>query len=145
VAHLSSPSLLWRYGCHRDRMTWVMSSQGVVPVPLLTVHGHVHHVDGANTVLGGPVAPRLALGFHVPLGRGAEIRRRGSGAFDDAVGARARRRNGARDAYCARVLSARLGRERVYCSRLQRLTHCQCFWSPTMGLQMCRVPYFTPC
>jgi hypothetical protein len=52
--------LLWRYGCRRGRMTGVMSSQGVVLVPLLTVHGHVYHVDGASTVLGAPMAPRLA-------------------------------------------------------------------------------------
>jgi hypothetical protein len=84
----ASPLLLWRYGCRRGRMIGVMSSQSVVLVPLLTVHGHVHHVDGANTVLGVPVAPRLAWGLHVPLGRGGECivgvghlwwRRRGSG------------------------------------------------------------------
>jgi hypothetical protein len=48
VAQLPSPPLLWRYGCRRGRMTEVMSSQGVVLVPLLTVHGHIHHVDGSE-------------------------------------------------------------------------------------------------
>jgi hypothetical protein len=52
--------LLWRYGYHRGRMTGVVSSQDVVLMPLLTMHSHVHHVDGACTVLGAPVAPRLA-------------------------------------------------------------------------------------
>jgi hypothetical protein len=41
-------------------MTRVMSSQDVVLVPLLTMHGHVHHVDGVSTVLGVPVAPCFA-------------------------------------------------------------------------------------
>jgi hypothetical protein len=35
-------------------MIGVMSSQGMVPVLLLTVHGHIHHIDGASTVVGGP-------------------------------------------------------------------------------------------
>jgi hypothetical protein len=52
--------LLWRYECRRGRMTGVMSSQGVALVPLLTVHGHVHHVDRGSTVLGVSVAPRFA-------------------------------------------------------------------------------------
>jgi hypothetical protein len=60
VAQLPSPLLLWGYGCRRGRMTGVMSSQDVVPVPLLTVHGHVHHVDGGEYRGWGPVAPRLA-------------------------------------------------------------------------------------
>jgi hypothetical protein len=60
MAQLPSPPLLWRYGCHRGRMIGVMSSQSVVPAPLLTVHGHVHHIDGASTVLGAPMAPWLA-------------------------------------------------------------------------------------
>jgi hypothetical protein len=74
-------------------MTEVMSGQSVVPVPLLTVHGHVHHVDGVSTMLGGPRgspsclraprAPRArwkcAAGGQVPLmtpwglGRDGEI------------------------------------------------------------------------
>jgi hypothetical protein len=54
VAQLPSPPLLWRYGYRRGRMTGVMSSQGVVLVPLLTVHGHVHHVDEASTIIGAP-------------------------------------------------------------------------------------------
>jgi hypothetical protein len=80
MAQLLSPPLLWWYGCHHGRMTGVMSSQGVISVPLLTVHGHVHHVDGASTVLGPcgslsflrvPRAPRTkrrrAVGGRVPL------------------------------------------------------------------------------
>jgi hypothetical protein len=35
-------------------MTGIMSSQGVVLVPLLTVHGHVHHVDGSEYRGRGP-------------------------------------------------------------------------------------------
>jgi hypothetical protein len=54
VAQVPSPLSLWRYECRRSRMTGVISSQGVVSVFLLTVHGHVHHVDGASTVLGPP-------------------------------------------------------------------------------------------
>jgi hypothetical protein len=49
-----------RHGYHHGRMTRVISSQGVVFVFLLTVHGHFHHVDGASSVLGDPVALRLA-------------------------------------------------------------------------------------
>jgi hypothetical protein len=100
--------LLWRYGCRRGRMTGVISSQSVVPTPLLTMHGHVHHVDGASTMLGPPWLPVLPEGSTFPSGE-AEIRRGGSGTFDDAAGAQARRRDIARDAYHARGLSARLG------------------------------------
>jgi hypothetical protein len=35
-------------------MTRVMSSQGVVPVLLLTMHGHIHHVDGSEFRSWGP-------------------------------------------------------------------------------------------
>jgi hypothetical protein len=53
--------LLWRYGYRRGRMTGVMLSQGVVPVLLLTVHGHVYPIDGSECrSWGPPVAPRLA-------------------------------------------------------------------------------------
>jgi hypothetical protein len=41
-------------------MIGVMSSQGMVPMLLLTVHGHIHHIDGVSTIVGPPVAPRLA-------------------------------------------------------------------------------------
>jgi hypothetical protein len=111
VAQLPSPPLLWRYGCCRGRMTGVMSRQGVVPVPLLTVHGHVHHVDGASTVVGGPRGSPSCL--RVPRAPRARRKRaagvEGSGAFDDTAGARARQRDVARYAYRARGLSARLG------------------------------------
>jgi hypothetical protein len=68
VAQLLSLPLLWRYGYRHGRMTGVMSSQGVVLVPLLTVHGHVHHVDGASTVLGSPWLPVLPEGSMCPSG-----------------------------------------------------------------------------
>jgi hypothetical protein len=130
VAQLPSPPLLWRYGCCRGRMTEVMSRQGMVPVPLLTVHGHVHHVDGASTIVGGPRGSPSCL--RVP--RAPQERRKcaagGSGAFDDTAGARARWRDVARYAYHARGLSTRLGRDRVCRSHLERRTCCQCFLGP---------------
>jgi hypothetical protein len=52
------------------------------------------------------------------------------GAFDDAVGARARWRDVARDAYRAQDLFARLERDRVCHSRLEWLTCYQCFLGP---------------
>jgi hypothetical protein len=73
------------------------------------------------------------------------MHRRGSGTFDDATGARASQRDITRDAYRARGLSARLGRDRVCSLCLEWLTHCQRFFGPlTVGLQMCRVLQFTP-
>jgi hypothetical protein len=48
VTQLPSPLLLLRYGCHCGRMTGVMSGQGVVPVLLWTMHGHVHLIDGSE-------------------------------------------------------------------------------------------------
>jgi hypothetical protein len=49
-------------------------------------------------------------------------------------GSGARRRDVARDAYRARGLSTRLGRDRVCRSRLERLTCCHCFfWVPYGG------------
>jgi hypothetical protein len=130
VAQLPSSPLLWMYGCHRDRMTGVMSSQGIVPMPLLTVHGHVHHVDGASTMVGPPRGSLSCL--RVPRAPRARQKHavRGSDAFDDVVGAWARRRDVARDAYHARGLSARLERDRVCHSCLERLTCCQCFLGP---------------
>jgi hypothetical protein len=69
VAQLPSPPLLWRHGCHRGRMTGVMSSQDVVPMPLLTVHGHVHHVDGASTVSGARGSPSFLRVPHASRAR----------------------------------------------------------------------------
>jgi hypothetical protein len=92
VAQLPSPPLLWRHGCHRGRMTGVISSQDVVPMSLLTVHGHAHHVDGASTVSGAPWLPVLSEGSTCLSGE-AKTCRGGSGAFDDAAGARARQRD----------------------------------------------------
>jgi hypothetical protein len=48
VAQLPSPPLLWRYGRRCDRMIGVISDQGMVPVLLLTVHGHFHSVNGSE-------------------------------------------------------------------------------------------------
>jgi hypothetical protein len=48
-----------RHGYRDGRMTGVISSQGVVSVFLLTIQGHIHHVDGASSVLGALVALRL--------------------------------------------------------------------------------------
>jgi hypothetical protein len=48
-----------------------MLSQDVVPVLLLTVRGHVRPIGGSGCRdWGGPMAPRLARGLHVSLGRG---------------------------------------------------------------------------
>jgi hypothetical protein len=80
-------------------MTGVMLSQGVVPMLLLTVYGHVRPISGSGCHgWGVPVAHHLAGGLHMSLGRGRS-KLRGSVAFDDATGARARRRNVARDAH----------------------------------------------
>jgi hypothetical protein len=82
-------------------MTEVMSSQGVVPVLLLTVHSHVHPIDGSEgRSWGPPWLPVLPEGSTCPSGE-VEMRRGGSGAFDDAAWAQARRRDVARDAYRA--------------------------------------------
>jgi hypothetical protein len=43
-----------------------------------TVHGHVRPISGNGRHGGAPVAPRLARGFYVSLGRG-ESMPRGSG------------------------------------------------------------------
>jgi hypothetical protein len=42
-------------------MTEVMSSQGMVPMPLLTMHGPIHDVDGASTIVGAPCASPSCL------------------------------------------------------------------------------------
>jgi hypothetical protein len=69
----------------------------VVPVPLLTMHGHVHHVDGSEYCgWGPPWLPVLPECSTCPSGE-AKMHRGGSGAFDDAVGARAKRRDVTRD------------------------------------------------
>jgi hypothetical protein len=126
-----SEGVRW-HSCHHPRCCgamnvvvgeWVMSSQVDVHVALLTVHGHVH-VDGASTIVGGPPwLPVLPKGSTCPSSE-VKTHRGGSGAFDDATRARARRRDVTRDAYRARGLSARLGRDRVCRSHLERLTCC---------------------
>jgi hypothetical protein len=101
VAQLPSPPLLWRYGCHHGRMTGVMSSQGMVPVLLLTVHCHVHPIDRSECRSWRPPwLPVLPKGSTCLSGE-VEMRHGGSGAFDDAAGARARQRDITRDAYRA--------------------------------------------
>jgi hypothetical protein len=140
---LPSPPLLWRYGCHRGRMTGVMSSQGVVLVPLLTMHDYDHHVDGASTVLGAPWLPILPKGSTCPSGE-AEMCYGGSGAFDHATGARARQREVARDAYRARGLSVRLGRDGVCSLHLEWLTCCEHFLGPLRWAYKRDVCYILP-
>jgi hypothetical protein len=104
VALLSSPPLLWRYGCCHGRMTEVMSSQGVVLVLMLTVHVHVHTIDGSECRSWEPPwLPVLPEGSTCPSGE-AETHHEGSGTFDDAVRAQARWRDVARDAYRAQGL-----------------------------------------
>jgi hypothetical protein len=64
-----------------------MLSQGVIPVHLLAVHGHIRPIGGSGCRgCGVLVAHYLARGLHVSLGRGGS-KLRGSGAFDDAAGA----------------------------------------------------------
>jgi hypothetical protein len=90
---LSSPLLLLRYGYRHGRMNRVISSQGMVLVLLLTVHGHVHRVDGSEYHSWGPSwLPVLPKGSTCPSGE-AEMCRGGSSAFDDVTGAWARRRD----------------------------------------------------
>jgi hypothetical protein len=102
----------------------------VVPVLLLTVHGHVHPVNGSEYRSWGPlwlpISPESSM---CPSGE-AEMHHGGSSAFGDATGAWARRRDVARDAYRARGLFVRLRRDRVCHSCLERLTCCQCFLGP---------------
>jgi hypothetical protein len=82
-------------------MTGVISSQSVVPVLLLTVHGHVHHVDRSEyRSWGPPWLPVLPEGSSAPWARQKHTAG-GSDAFDDAAGAQARRRDVVRDAYRA--------------------------------------------
>jgi hypothetical protein len=84
-----------------DVVVVVMSSQGVVPMPLLIVHGHVHHIDGSEyRGWGSPWLPVLPEGSTCPSSE-AKMRRGGSGTFDDAAGARAKRRDVTRDTYRA--------------------------------------------
>jgi hypothetical protein len=65
-----------------------MLGQGVVPALLLIVHGHVRPISGSGCRgWGAPVAPHLARGFHVSLGRdGSELK--GSGALMTSLGLR---------------------------------------------------------
>jgi hypothetical protein len=93
VAQLPSPPLMWRYGCHHGIMTGVMSSQGVVPVLLLTVHGHVHPIDGSECSSWGPSWLPVLLEGSTCTSSEAETRCGGLGAFDDTAGARVRQRD----------------------------------------------------
>jgi hypothetical protein len=117
-----------------------MLGQGMVPVLLLTVHGHIRPIDGSGCHGSGvPMARRLARGFHVSLGQG-ESKPRGSDAFDDVTGARVRRKNVVRGAHLTQGLSIRLGCDGVYRSCRKRLSCHQCSWrvgfteAPMMGL-----------
>jgi hypothetical protein len=58
-------------------MTGIMLGQGVVPVLLLTVHGHVRPIDGSGCHnWGPPLLPVLPEGSTCPSGE-AEVRRGG--------------------------------------------------------------------
>jgi hypothetical protein len=59
-------------------VTGVMLGQSAVPMLLFTVHGRVRPIVGTGVVMRVPVAPRLARGLHVSLGRGISAPR-GSG------------------------------------------------------------------
>jgi hypothetical protein len=62
-------------------MIRVMLGQGVVPVLMLTAHGHVRPISVSGCCgWGGPMAHCLARGFHVSLGRGGS-KLRGSGTL----------------------------------------------------------------
>jgi hypothetical protein len=68
--------------------------------PVCCARSHPSHRREPVARLGVPVAHRLARGLHVSLGRGGS-KPRGSGAFDDAAGARARWRDVALGAHLA--------------------------------------------
>jgi hypothetical protein len=75
---------------------------------LLTMHGHVHPIDGSECRSWGPSwIPVLLEGSTCPSGE-AKTRCGGSCPFDDATGAPARRRDITRDTYRAPGLFARL-------------------------------------
>jgi hypothetical protein len=72
-----------------------MLGQSMVPVLLLTVHGHIRPIGGAGaTVRGVPMACHLARGFHASLGQDGS-KPMGLGAFDDVARARVRQKNAA--------------------------------------------------
>jgi hypothetical protein len=77
----------------------------MVLVLLLTVHDHVHHVNGSEYRSWGPSWHHVLLKGPTCSSGEVETHHRGSGAFDDVTGARARRRDVARDAYRVRGLS----------------------------------------
>jgi hypothetical protein len=64
-----------RHGYRHGRMTRVISSQGVVFVFLLTVHGHFYHVDGASSVLGALWLSALPKGYTCPSGEAKNMQR----------------------------------------------------------------------
>jgi hypothetical protein len=109
-------------------MTRVMLGQGMVPMLLLTVHGHICPIGGSRCRgLGVPMARRLARVLYVSLGRD-ESKLRGSDAFDDAMGARARRKNVTQGTHLTQDLSTRFGWDGVCHSCHKRLTCCLRFW-----------------
>jgi hypothetical protein len=57
-----------------------MLDQSVVPMLLFTIYGHVYPIGGNGRRGESPVAPRLARGLHVTLGRGKSMPR-GLGAL----------------------------------------------------------------
>jgi hypothetical protein len=118
-----------RHGYHHGRMTGVISSQGTVFMFLLTMHGHFYHVDGASSVLGALWLSALPKGYTCPSGE-AKTCSGGSGIFYDTGGLGRGGEMSPRMPYSARGLSARLRRDRVCRSCLERLTCCQCSLGP---------------
>jgi hypothetical protein len=96
---------VWMPSWWNDR---VMLGLGVVPVLLLTMHGHVSPIGRSGCHGWGPRgSPSCERAPHVPRARRKYTE--GFRHFDDIIGARARRKNAARGAYLTRDLSARLG------------------------------------
>jgi hypothetical protein len=56
-------------------MTGVMLGQGVVPMLLFVVHGHVRPISGSGCRGWGPRGSRLDIGLHMSLGQGGSTPR----------------------------------------------------------------------
>jgi hypothetical protein len=110
-------------------MTGVMLSQGVALVPLLTMHGHVHHVDGASTMLGSPWLPILHEGSTCPS-REAKIYRGGSSAFDDTIGLGRGGEISPETPIVPEASPQGSGEIEFAVHAFERMTRCQCFLGP---------------
>jgi hypothetical protein len=99
-------------------MTGVMLGQGMVPVLLLTMHGHVRPIGGSECRGWGPRgSPSCQRAPRVPRARRKYAE--GVGRFDDVMRARGEAETAAQGAYLARDLSARLGRDGGWISCLE--------------------------